>query len=196
MSIDKEKKAEFKSRIKGLLKNLKEYDSGKVTNKQLTDDHRIVHAWWASKLKGKNILHSFDVIRTFHDKIAIEMEKRGIKHDTPLKDKLVTTERVYESTPGIIFREDYVKMAYKDEVKKFICEFAYFDKTGKPNYLSDGKYVYGIISLGRAKPITKESFRLLEKEHKMGEDGDAASRPGFREFHTRKMSEAGRIRRE
>ena len=64
------------------------FPPSKANNRQLLDDHRIVHAWWISvvekgkKLKdrktGKRI--DRDEIIKRHTKIVEEIFKRGYKH--------------------------------------------------------------------------------------------------------------------
>lgn len=61
----------------------------KATDKQVLDDHRIVHAWWATiekskknlvDRKTKKIIDKEEIIRR-HKKIVSELKKRNFKHN-------------------------------------------------------------------------------------------------------------------
>ncbi|HDN73723.1 MAG TPA: hypothetical protein ENG16_01695, partial [Archaeoglobus sp.] len=77
-----------------LIKDVKNYDPSKLSDKVLLDDHRIVHAWWSSLQKGKILRHpdgsriTKEEVRRLHDLIVKELEKRGFKHETPLEELL------------------------------------------------------------------------------------------------------------
>jgi len=86
--------------LEQLIKDTKNYDPSKLSDNVLLDDHRIVHAWWASIQKGKKLYHpdgseiTKEEIRRLHSLIVKELGKRGFKHNTPLAEELAAPERV------------------------------------------------------------------------------------------------------
>jgi len=77
-----------------LIKDPKNYNPSKLSDKILLDDHRIVHAWWSSLLKGKKLYHADgseitkEEVKRLHDMIVEEMKKRGFEHTSPLEESL------------------------------------------------------------------------------------------------------------
>lgn len=75
-----------------LIKDVKTYDPSKLDDKVLLDDHRIVHAWFASLKAGKILKHpdgseiTVDEVKDLHERIVKEMEKRGFVHESPLAE--------------------------------------------------------------------------------------------------------------
>ncbi len=74
-----------------LIKNKLTWNPVKLPNDVLLDDHRILHAWWATEQKGKDIKGwSKEDISNAHKLAAAEMDKRKLgidkdgSHDSPL----------------------------------------------------------------------------------------------------------------
>lgn len=67
------------------LKDKKDYDPSKLDDRVLIDDHKVAHAWWATIITGNKIKGwSKEDVWNAHKLISQEMEKRGIKHTSPL----------------------------------------------------------------------------------------------------------------
>jgi len=65
--------------------DIETYDPRKIKDyRVLLDDHRITHAWWSTLQAGKPLKHDKATVRALHDEIAREIERRGMKHDSPL----------------------------------------------------------------------------------------------------------------
>ena len=69
-----------------LIKDKSNYDPSKVPNAELVHDHSLMHSYWNQEQSGTDIKGwSKEDIYNFHKLIVSQMEKRGMKHDSPLK---------------------------------------------------------------------------------------------------------------
>ena len=105
VSYDELDEVSKKFLLEELIKDPEHYDPSKLSDKVLLDDHRIVHAWWTSLLRGKKLYHengkliTKEEVRHLHDLIVKELEKRGFVHKTPLPEHLAQMpSRVKEIT--------------------------------------------------------------------------------------------------
>ncbi len=94
------KNVEFLSKVKEeLIADWKSYNAMKLITtaegrRTLADDHRIVHTWWRTLIRGKAMkspqfkTHSLEeqkrIVRELHEKIVIAMDKLKWKHRSPL----------------------------------------------------------------------------------------------------------------
>jgi len=77
-----------------LIKDKKTWNPATLSDEILLDDHRILHAWWSTEAKGKDIRGwSKEDISNAHELAAQEMTKRKLgtdkdgKHDSPLSSQ-------------------------------------------------------------------------------------------------------------
>jgi len=77
-----------------------------LDTKVLVFDHMILHSWWNKILKGETIEGwTKNEIKVLHDKIAKELIKRGLKHNTPLIDKESNEEPGKKESAKITLKE-------------------------------------------------------------------------------------------
>ena len=83
------------------MKDWRHYDPSKVPDDELRFDHAIVHSWWNnSNLRPAGCTD--EDVKRLHEMIVREMERRGMKHNSPLEDKKL--EKPY--APVHSFREE------------------------------------------------------------------------------------------
>jgi hypothetical protein len=69
-----------------MMKAMRDANFSKLKDNQLLDYHRKCHMLYAGNIKHKPINKKFvNSIVNLHDTIVSEMEKRNMKHNTPLK---------------------------------------------------------------------------------------------------------------
>ncbi len=74
-----------------LIAEPKDYKPSNVEDRVLLDDHRILHAWMASLKAGKDLKSDTgtkitkELVKGLHDKVIKEMNKRNMKHDSPME---------------------------------------------------------------------------------------------------------------
>jgi hypothetical protein len=68
-----------------LIESFKDANPSLLTDKQLLDYHRKCHMMYAGNVKHNPPNKSFlNLLITLHNRFVKEMQKRGMKHNTPL----------------------------------------------------------------------------------------------------------------
>lgn len=74
-----------------LIADIQKYEPNDMDPKVLLDDHRITHAW-AAVSRTRSFKYPLSLIKQIHDKIAVEMHKRKMDHNTPLQISLARVQ--------------------------------------------------------------------------------------------------------
>jgi len=69
-----------------MLKGMRDEDLSRLSNQRLLDFHRKSHMLYSGNMAHRPLNKTFiNSIVSFHNRVVHEMEKRGMKHNTPLK---------------------------------------------------------------------------------------------------------------
>jgi phosphoribosyl 1,2-cyclic phosphodiesterase len=168
------------------LKQIEHYDPSKLNDKVLLDDHRILHAWWATLLTQGKFKYSKQDIINWHHKVVDEMKKRGFEHHrvSALDDSVnYFTEEKKESNEtdnlqGMYLVEPHAVWIFEGKKKEIVKSRAFNECVGKPMILV-GRYAYGIITITKIRAINLKEFKARQNIHLVSDEERKAWWPKY-----------------
>jgi len=113
-----------------MIEDVNQYDPSKVNSKALTNDWRIVLAWYATKKRGGNLKHSFDTIiglaKKIYDEIVKRVERGDMKHIFKPEKMTPYAKELYNRVKNMKVSENKEYTASIDELTPLVSQFKEF----------------------------------------------------------------------